>query len=708
MKTVIIILVFCLNLNAQSITGKLVDQNGNGLSGLQLQLYINPKVYTTTSSSTGSFTFSNITDVKDEQLPTGYSVSDNYPNPFNPKTRIGITLPNSGSVRVDVYNLLGQRVIDDIERYFSAGDSYVDLELNGLPNGFYIAQITLDEKYVVTKKLMLLYGSQHLSSSSYSSSSFSRLNKSTLRNNSTLDTRIDSLVVTGISIVKKVFTNLPSMIGTSLNLGNLIIPLPVPETPTLASPVDGATDISISPTLYWNVSSTATSYTLQVSTSGSFTSFVFNKSGIINTNQQITGLSYFTKYYWRVNASKNNSVSSWSSSWSFNTIGTTPQTPTLLSPTNNATSISTSPSLTWNPSNFASSYTLQISTSSSFSNFVYNQSGLTNTSQQVVGLSNSTQYYWRVNATNIYGTSSWTNKWSFTTLITFPLAPTLSYPQDGTGNISLSPTLYWNIAEGAISYTLQVSTKEDFSILVINQSGLVNTNQSISGLSNLKQYYWRVSGTNNYGTSSWSYYWIFKTMSGPCPGKPTVTYEGKVYNTIQIGKQCWLKENLEVGTMVPGSQYQTNNSTIEKYCYNDDPNNCATYGGLYQWAEAVQYTNGATNSISPNPAFTSNVQGICPTGWHIPGLFEFQDLNSILSSDKIELNISGFSTLFAGYRDYYWSRFDQLGRQNNLWSTTPYDANYARNSTFGTLETKMYLLGKENKSDGASVRCIMD
>ncbi len=75
-----------LFLNAQTITGKLIDQNGIGLAGLQLKLYISPKTYDATSATGGLFTFNNITGVrKDDELPTGYSVSENYPNPFNPK-----------------------------------------------------------------------------------------------------------------------------------------------------------------------------------------------------------------------------------------------------------------------------------------------------------------------------------------------------------------------------------------------------------------------------------------------------------------------------------------------------------------------------------------------------------------------------------------------------------------------------------------------
>ena len=55
----------------------------------------------------------------------------------------------------------------------------------------------------------------------------------------------------------------------------------------------------------------------------------------------------------------------------------------------------------------------------------------------------------------------------------------------------------------------------------------------------------------------------------PCPGISSVTYGGKTYNTVQIGNQCWFRENLNIGTKIDGVQEQTNNGAVEKYCYND-------------------------------------------------------------------------------------------------------------------------------------------
>ena len=186
----------------------------------------------------------------------------------------------------------------------------------------------------------------------------------------------------------------------------------------------------------------------------------------------------------------------------------------------------------------------------------------------------------------------------------------------------------------------------------------------------------------------------------------TVDYGGKIYNTVIIGTQCWLRENLDIGTMIPGGQNQTNNGIIEKYCYNNDPNNCNIYGGLYQWDEAMQYTT------------TPGAQGICPPGWHIPTLAEFQTLSSTVGGDGNALkaigqgsgggagtNTSGFTGLLAGSR--HGNIFNNLGVFGLIQSSTQSDIYNAY---------RMYLTSTDNniqieigyKGPGYSVRCLKD
>jgi subtilisin family serine protease len=192
----------------------------------------------------------------------------------------------------------------------------------------------------------------------------------------------------------------------------------VPAAPTLSSPTNGATNVSVPPTLSWSASSGATSYAVQVATSSSFTTIVYSASGLTTTSTSATGLSASTIYYWRVNATNSAGTSDWSSVYSFTTAsssGSAPAAPTLSSPSNGATNVSTSPTLSWSASTGATSYRLQVSTSSTFSTLTKDVSGITLTSQQVTGLSRNSRYYWRVNATNAYGTSDWSSVRYFTT-----------------------------------------------------------------------------------------------------------------------------------------------------------------------------------------------------------------------------------------------------------------------------------------------------
>ncbi len=82
----------------------------------------------------------------------------------------------------------------------------------------------------------------------------------------------------------------------------------------------------------------------------------------------------------------------------------------------------------------------------------------------------------------------------------------------------------------------------------------------------------------------------------------SVDYEGQSYSTVQIGTQCWIAENLNVGIFIPGSSTPTNNDTIEKYCYANNTSNCSIYGAFYTWNEMMGYSTDTA------------IQGICPPG----------------------------------------------------------------------------------------------
>jgi len=125
-----------------------------------------------------------------------------------------------------------------------------------------------------------------------------------------------------------------------------------------------------------------------------------------------------------------------------------------------------------------------------------------------------------------------------------------------------------------------------------------------------------------------------------CPGLDSLFYAGQWYHTIEVLGQCWMKENLNVGIMINGTQTQTKNGIIEKYCYANNENLCMLEGGLYLWDEIMQYANN------------EGAQGICPPGWHIPTDHEFMVLegtaDSYIAIGSPVWNSIGFRGLDAG------------------------------------------------------------
>jgi uncharacterized protein (TIGR02145 family) len=193
---------------------------------------------------------------------------------------------------------------------------------------------------------------------------------------------------------------------------------------------------------------------------------------------------------------------------------------------------------------------------------------------------------------------------------------------------------------------------------------------------------------------------------GSCPA--SVAYEGGPYPTVQIGGQCWLAKNLNVGTMVTTTATQTDNGTLEKYCFDNIESNCTTYGGLYQWNEAMQYVT------------TPGTRGICPPGWHIPTYSEFLTLSSAVGGDGNALkaigqgtgdgagtNTSGFTALLAGYIQGNSGNSYSLGYNALVWGSTPIDALSAFHLHLTNLDS-LINLNLNYQTYGFSVRCVED
>jgi hypothetical protein len=283
----------------------------------------------------------------------------------------------------------------------------------------------------------------------------------------------------------------------------------MPSAPTLALPSNNAEELWIPLNLSWNSSTNATAYSLQVATNSNFSTTIFSQSGLTMASQAMAGLATATTYYWQVNEINPVGAGPWSSVWSFTTFNIAPSVPVLTSPSNNDSELLTTLNLSWSSIIYATSYSLQVATSSNFSTTIFSQSGITMASQAMTGLATSTAYYWQVNETNPVGTGPWSGVWSFTTISAAPAAPVLISPTNNAVNASYYPKLYlnWSSLTSASSYTVQVSTVADFSTFI--QATVSTNTDSISGLSQNSAYYWRVSATNTLGTSAWSNVWKF-------------------------------------------------------------------------------------------------------------------------------------------------------------------------------------------------------
>jgi uncharacterized protein (TIGR02145 family)/prepilin-type N-terminal cleavage/methylation domain-containing protein len=214
-----------------------------------------------------------------------------------------------------------------------------------------------------------------------------------------------------------------------------------------------------------------------------------------------------------------------------------------------------------------------------------------------------------------------------------------------------------------------------------------------------------------------------------CGSTLTDTRDSKTYTTVLIGTQCWMQQNLNVGTLVTGVTTQTDNSVIEKYCYDNSEANCTTYGGLYQWDEMMNYVT------------TAGAQGICLTGWHVPTDEEYKTLEVALGmctdrgsepnlcaddsnnergliprvGDQLKdtglcggrtpCGTSGFQGLLAGR---YWTdgSFMELGLVTRMWTSSELSSNaWRRDLSLSFATVGRYTVGKNS---GFSVRCLED
>jgi hypothetical protein len=274
-----------------------------------------------------------------------------------------------------------------------------------------------------------------------------------------------------------------------------------PGAPTLVSPINGSSDQLINVALNWNAVLLASKYNVQVATDSLFNSLVVNDTNVITNSRSLIGLSNSTKYFWRVNASNIGGTSLYSLIFNFTTIIGAPGVPVLVSPVNNSFNQTLTLTLSWNSVTGASTYGVQVSTDSAFSNIFFIDTIISATTRQISSLNNFTKYFWRVKGINISGSAGYSAAFNFTTILS---APTLLSPVNGEPQGSTAQQFTWSSVNGAQNYHFQLAKDSLFTVLAANDSLLSTTTTLVQTLTLSTKYYWRVLAKNLTGVSAYS------------------------------------------------------------------------------------------------------------------------------------------------------------------------------------------------------------
>ncbi len=292
------------------------------------------------------------------------------------------------------------------------------------------------------------------------------------------------------------------------------------------------------------------------------------------------------------------------------------------------------------------------------------------------------------------------------------------------GSTVLSTGVIWSKTKNP---TIDLSTK----INNLSDSNL-DFSGSISDLEPATTYYVRCYATNNNGVG-YSNEIMVNTLGGILSA-PVTDIDGNTYQTIKIGNQIWMMENLRttryrngdiIGTTSPATGEIISETMPEyQWAFNGDESNAAIYGRLYTWYAAVDSRNIAPVGwhLPSDSEFSSLETYLINSGYNTPNLSGFADyLGKALSSttmwqafatvgyvgnDLTTNNYSGFNALPVGIRQPI-GTFGHLYQFTLFWSSTPYDFDNALGRQLNNVLPDFRNV-YELKKDGCSIRCVKD
>ena len=285
----------------------------------------------------------------------------------------------------------------------------------------------------------------------------------------------------------------------------------LPDDITLVSPSDNSYNAPLSVNFSWNAAANTDTYDFELATDLAFTNIIDSQTGLIGTSATFGLLSNYTQYFWRVKG-----VNAFGSgNYTVFNFTTVLADPVLVSPTTLSYHNPTNIDLVWNTVQGAASYDVELAEDLLFTVGVQTFNGVLDTTVNVPGLANFTDYFFRVKAVNVHGTSNFSGYNQFKTKLA---APVLVAPLNNSINNSIVPLFDWNSVVGGapVTYTLQAAEDALFTLGLQTITNL-STDEfqfSVPGfvLNNDTQYYYRVSATDIYGTSDYSSVYTFRTV----------------------------------------------------------------------------------------------------------------------------------------------------------------------------------------------------
>ena len=262
--------------------------------------------------------------------------------------------------------------------------------------------------------------------------------------------------------------NPPGTQGKNLKLTRNDITLNVtPATnscPTLISPLNGATNVPINPTITWADSPNACSYTISIGTTSGGTQILNNVNvGDVNIYNLTSNLPVNTQIFITItpNYQSGPTPSCTEQSFTTNASVVLPNCTTLVSPSNGSTNVAINSNISWNAIANATGYFISIGTTSGGTNFVNNfDNGNSTTFNPTTDFAQNTTYFVTITPYNLAGNATSCASQSFTTqtIVTIPNCTSIISPSSGSTNVALNSTISWNAIANATGYFISIGT----------------------------------------------------------------------------------------------------------------------------------------------------------------------------------------------------------------------------------------------------------